>query len=118
MAADRRSSAQLAEIEANERRVESAWAEPDARRAADLDFHGAVVDAAQNALLSHVGAMIRVALEAAGAPTNGDGEAAREAALLRATVSRAIRAGDAAGAESAMRELAELDWDETREDHR
>ena len=43
LAADRRTDEQLAEIEANERRVEAAWAEPVARREADLDFHGAVV---------------------------------------------------------------------------
>ena len=42
-----------------------------ARRAAELDFHGAVVEAAQNTLLSHVSALIRVALEAADFPSNG-----------------------------------------------
>ena len=57
------------EIEAHQRRIEAASAEPIALRAAELDFHAAVVDAAQNSLLSHVGAMIRVALEAAASRT-------------------------------------------------
>ena len=110
LAAGRRTDEQLAEIEANERRVEAAWAEPLARRTADLDFHGAVVEAAHNALLSHVNAMIRVALEAAGSPSNGEAEAARRGATLRADVARAIRAGDAQASEAAMRALVELDW--------
>ncbi len=71
LAAVRRTDEELSEIEANERRVEAAWAEPWARRAADLDFHGAVVEAAHNTLLSHVSALIRVALEAAAFPSNG-----------------------------------------------
>ena len=62
LAAGRRTDEQLAEIEANERRVEAAWAEPMARREADLDFHSAVVEAADNSLLAHVDALIRVAL--------------------------------------------------------
>ena len=79
LAAGRRTAGQLSEIEANERRVEAAWAEPVARRAAELDFHGAVVDAAQNTLLSHVNALIRVALEAADFPSAAhDADAARD----------------------------------------
>ena len=39
---------QLSEIDAHQRRIEAASAEPIALRAADLDFHGAVVEAAQN----------------------------------------------------------------------
>ena len=62
-AAGRRTEAELSEIEAYEH-VEAAWAEPLAGRAADLDFHAAVVEAAHNGLLSHVSALIRVALEA------------------------------------------------------
>jgi DNA-binding FadR family transcriptional regulator len=109
LAAGRRTDEQLAEIEANERRVEAAWAEPIARRAADLDFHGAVVDAAQNSFLSHVNALVRIALESSEPMTNGDGEHARMATALRADVARAIRAGDAEGAEAAMRSLVALD---------
>jgi hypothetical protein len=41
--------------------------------------------------------------------SNGDGEKARTAAVLRADVARAIRAGDAEGAEAAMRSLVALD---------
>jgi GntR family galactonate operon transcriptional repressor len=69
LAAGRHTAGQLSEIEANERRVEAAWAEPAARRAAELDFHSAIVEAAQNTLLSHVNALIRVALEASGRVT-------------------------------------------------
>ena len=110
LAADRRTVEQLAEIEANERRVEAAWAEPAARREADLDFHSSVVEAADNSLLAHVDSLIRVALEAAGSPANGDSEAARQASGLRADVARAIRAGDAEAAEAAMVALVDLDW--------
>jgi DNA-binding FadR family transcriptional regulator len=109
LAASRRTEEQLAEIEANERRVEAAWAEPIAHRAANLDFHGAVVDAAQNSFLSHVNALVRIALESAESISNGHGEPARAAAALRADVARAIRAGDAEGAEAAMRSLVALD---------
>jgi DNA-binding FadR family transcriptional regulator len=111
LAAARRTEGQLAEIEASERRVEAAWAEPLARRAADLDFHAAVVDAADNSLLSHVNALIRVALEASGGLANGDDEAGRRGAALRANVARAIRSGDAESSESAMRALVEHDWE-------
>jgi len=110
LAAGRRTEAELSEIEANERRVEAAWAEPLAERAADLDFHAAVVEAAHNGLLSHVSALIRVALEATDAASNGSGEIARRAAALRAQVARGLRAGDAEAAEAAMRELVEHDW--------
>jgi DNA-binding FadR family transcriptional regulator len=66
-----------------------------------------VVEAAHNSL-SHVGAMIRVALEAAGetpAPdTNGD------EASLRTAVATAIRAQDPDASEAAMRALVDLRW--------
>jgi DNA-binding FadR family transcriptional regulator len=111
LAAGRHTAGQLSEIEANERRVEAAWAEPAARRAAELDFDAAVVDAAQNTLLSHVNALIRVALEAADFQLAAHGaEAAREAAALRASLAKAIRAGDGEASEAAMRSLIELDW--------
>jgi DNA-binding FadR family transcriptional regulator len=108
LAAERRTEEQLDEIEAHQRRIEAASAEPMALRAADLDFHGAVVDAAHNSLLSHVSAMIRVALEAASEPpapeSNGD------EALLRAAVATAIRDGDAGASETAMRSLVDIVW--------
>jgi len=111
LAAGRHTAGQLSEIEADERRVEAAWAEPAARRAAELDFDGAVVAAAQNTLLAHVSALIRVALEAADFASDGhDVDAAREAAALRASLAKAIRAGDAQASEEAMRALIELDW--------
>ena len=111
LAAGRHTAGQLSEIEANERRVEAAWAEPAARRAAELDFHGSIVEAAQNTLLSHVNALIRVALEAADFSSDGDdADAAREAATLRASLAKGIRAGDAEASEEAMRALVELDW--------
>jgi GntR family galactonate operon transcriptional repressor len=111
LAAGRHTAGQLSEIEANERRVEAAWAEPVARRAAELDFHGAVVDAAQNTLLSHVNALIRVAIEAADFPSDvDDADAARDATTLRASLAKSIRAGDSDASEAAMRALIELDW--------
>ena len=109
LAAARRTAEQLGEIEAQQRRIEAAAAEPLARRHADLDFHAAVVDAAHNSLLAHAGAMVRVALEAAASPAPAppdDGST-----VLRVAVVDAIRAGDADGAEKAMRMLVELAWE-------
>ena len=54
---------------------------------------------------------------AAGSPSNGEAEAARRAATLRADVARAIRAGDAQASEAAMRALVELDWTSLLEGH-
>ena len=110
LAADRRTDEELAAIEANERRIEAAWAEPAARREADLDFHGAVVAAAHNGLLSHVGALIRIALEASPEPGDGDDGGARQVAELRTRVVRAVRDGDGEASEAAMRSLVEHDW--------
>ena len=106
LAAARRTAEQLAEIEAQQRRIDAAAAEPLARRHADLDFHAAVADAAHNSLLAHATAMVRVALEAAAPPPADDGSGA-----LRVAVIDAIRAGDADGAEKAMRMLVELGWE-------
>ncbi len=108
LAAERRTDAQLSEIDANQRRIEAASAEPLAFRAAELDFHDAVVEAAQNSLLSHVGAMIRVALEAAGEPPRPDADG--NEALLRTAVVTAIRAQDPDASEAAMRSLVDLGW--------
>jgi GntR family transcriptional regulator, galactonate operon transcriptional repressor len=107
LAAERRTDEQLSEIEAHQRRIDAASAEPMALRAAELDFHDAVVDAAQNSLLSHVGAMIRVALEAAGdPPPAADGDEA----LLRTAVVAAIRARNPDASEAAMRSLVDVGW--------
>ncbi len=109
LAAARRTAEQLADIDAQHRRIDAAVAEPIARRLADLDFHAAVVDAAHNSLLAHAGAMVRVALEAAASPAPSppdDGSGA-----LRTAVVEAIRSGDVDGAEKAMRMLVELAWE-------
>jgi GntR family transcriptional regulator, galactonate operon transcriptional repressor len=109
LAALRRTDEQLAVIEAHQRRIVAAAAEPLARRAADLDFHAAVVDAAHNSLLAHVGAMVRVALDSAAAPAASLPD--DEAGALRAAVIEAIRAGDGEAAEKAMRMLVDLAWE-------
>jgi DNA-binding FadR family transcriptional regulator len=108
LAAARRTDEQLAEIEAQQRRVDAAAAEPLARRHADLDFHAAVADAAHNSLLAHASAMVRVALEVA-APASSPHDDAERA--LRAAVVDAVRASDADGAEKAMRMLIDLGWE-------
>jgi DNA-binding FadR family transcriptional regulator len=108
LAAERRTEEQLHDIEAHQRRIEAASAEPIALRTADFDFHSAVVDAAQNSLLSHVNAMIRLALESASdspAPEPNGNEA-----LLRAAVATAIRSRDADASETAMRSLVDIAW--------
>ena len=109
LAAARRTDEQLAEIEAHQRRIEAATAEPLARRAAELDFHDAIADAAQNSLLVHVSAMVRVALETAAFPArNAPGD---DSSALRDEVVEAIRAADAESAEKAMRMLIDLAWE-------
>jgi DNA-binding FadR family transcriptional regulator len=109
LAAARRTDEQLADIEAHHRRIAAAAAEPIARRNAELDFHAAVVDAAENSLLAHVNAMVRIALEAAAvrAPAATD----EETLVVRIAVIDAIRARDADGAEKAMRTLVDLSWE-------
>jgi DNA-binding FadR family transcriptional regulator len=67
-----------------------------------------VVEAAHNSLLSHVGAMIRVALEAAGEPPPPDANG--HEASLRTAVTSAIRAQDPDASEAAMRSLVEMGW--------
>ena len=57
---------------------------------------------------SHVGAMVRVALEAAGEPPAP--ATTEEEELLRAAVVKAVRAGDADASEAAMRSLVESAW--------
>lgn len=100
LAARRRTAADLAEIEAHCRRMESAAAEPLAFRAAELDFHAAVVDAAHNTMLSHMGAVIRVALSSVAA----DGRVQEGTAGHRAVL-EAIDRQEAEVAEKGMREL-------------
>jgi GntR family transcriptional regulator, galactonate operon transcriptional repressor len=109
LAATRRTDEQLAEMEAHHRRIEAAAAEPLARQNAELDFHDAVTAAAHNSLLAHVGAMVRVAVEAAAnraAPGPDD-----ESVAVRLAVIDAIRARDADAAEQAMRMLVDLAWE-------
>ena len=109
LAATRRTTGQLTEIEAQHRRIDAASAEPLAKRLADLDFHAAVVDAAHNSLLAHAGAMVRVALEAAASPVPTPADDSSFA--FRAAVIDTIRVGDPDGAEKAMRMLVELAWE-------
>lgn len=102
LAARRRTDADLADIEAHCKRMESAVAEPIAFRTAELDFHSAVVDASHNTMLSHMGAVIRVALSSApstGEATEGHGTAGHRAVL------DAIDRHDQEAAEKAMRKL-------------
>jgi DNA-binding FadR family transcriptional regulator len=116
LAAVRRTDEQLAVIEAHQRRIAAAAAEPLARTAAELDFHAAVVDAAHNSLLAHVSAMVRVGLESAAIPTTTPSE--EEQAALRAAVVEAIRTGDAEAAEKGMRMLVDLGWEAVAVDRR
>jgi GntR family transcriptional regulator, galactonate operon transcriptional repressor len=116
LAAVRRTDEQLAVIEAHQRRIAAAAAEPLARRTAELDFHAAVVDAAHNSLLAHVSAMVRVGLESAAIPTTTPSE--EEQGALRAAVVEAIRTGDAEAAEKSMRMLVDLGWEAVAVDRR
>lgn len=102
LAARRRTDADIADIEAHCKRMESAVAEPMAYRTAELDFHAAVVDASHNTMLSHMGAVIRVALSSV--PSNGGARAPQGTAGQRAVLD-AIDRRDPAAAEKGMREL-------------
>jgi DNA-binding FadR family transcriptional regulator len=116
LAAVRRTDEQLALIEAHQRRIAAAAAEPLARRTAELDFHAAVVDAARNSLLTHVSAMVRVGLEAAAIPSTSPSD--EESGALRAAVVEAIRTGDSEAAEKGMRMLVDLAWTAVAVDRR
>jgi DNA-binding FadR family transcriptional regulator len=118
LAAERCTTEQLAEIDAHRRRIESAAEEPLAFRAAELDFHAAIVEAAHNSLLSHVGAVIRVALETVAEPVVADHGGNGRALSLRAALTTAIRVGDASGSEAAMRSLVDLAWQRSVPDNR
>lgn len=102
LAALRRSAADLADIETHSKRMEDATAEPTTFRTAELDFHAAVVDAAHNTMLSHMGAVIRVALRSISRHdelTRPSGTAGHRAVL------DAIAGHDATAAEEAMHKL-------------
>ena len=96
----------------------SGWAEPIARRAADLDFHGAVVDAAQNSFLSHVNALVRIALEAADCPTSRRRRRTRHGWQRRCAPMWRGRSAPVMlrRAEAAMRSLVALDRANMREE--
>ena len=102
LAARRRTDADIADIEAHCKRMESAVAEPMAYRTAELDFHAAVVDASHNTMLSHMGAVIRVALSSV--PSNG-GASVRLGTTGHRAVLDAIDRRDPVAAEKGMREL-------------
>lgn len=102
LAACRRTDADLADIEAHCKRMDSAVAEPMAYRTAELDFHAAVVDASHNMLLSHMGAVIRVALSSV--PSDGEVSVLHGTAGHRSVLD-AIDRHDAEVAEKGMREL-------------
>jgi DNA-binding FadR family transcriptional regulator len=110
LAAERRTDGDVAGLEAHYKRMDSAVAEPIAFRRAELDFHAAVLDSAHNTLLSHMGAIIRVALtsalegRAASIATNSLGTDHHR------TILDAIREQDAAAAEQAMRVLLDQWW--------
>lgn len=110
LAAERRTDDDVAGLEAHYKRMDAAVAEPIAFRRAELDFHVAVLDSAHNPLLSHMGAIIRVALTSA-----LEGRAASIAANSLATdhhrtILDAIGGQDAAAAEQAMRVLLDQWW--------
>lgn len=115
LAAGRRTEADLADIEAHCKRMESAAAEPMAFRAAELDFHAAVVDASHNTMLSHMGAVVRVALSSV--PTNGEASVQQGTAGHRAVLD-AIDRHDPAAAEKGMRELIDRQRPRTTKEQR
>lgn len=115
LAAQRRTAADLTDIEAHCGRMEAAASEPMAFRTAELDFHAAVVDAAHNTMLSHMGAVIRVALGSAS--ENDVGELRRATGTHRAILA-AIDRRDPIAAEKAMHELLDLQRPLAKEDGR
>ena len=104
LAAHRRTDGDLADLEAHCKRMEAATAEPIRFRAAELDFLGSVVDASHNTMLSHMGAVIRVALDSAFSDLPATDQ--RSTVVHRAVLD-AIRLRDQAGADRAMRRLVD-----------
>jgi DNA-binding FadR family transcriptional regulator len=87
--------------------MESAVSEPIAFRTAELDFLAAVVDASHNTMLSHMGAVIRVALNSL--PVRP--ASVQRGTVLHRAVLDAVRLRNATASEQAMSKL--LDRDET-----
>lgn len=89
-------AAAYAEMEANARD------DPDAYIAADLRFHAIVLEACHNELLAHLGSTLRAVFRASFTRTHGG---AVKTLPVHESVLAAIRSGDGAQAETAMREL-------------
>lgn len=110
LAAERRTDDDVADLEAHYKRIDAAVAEPIAFRRAGLDFHAAVLDSAHNTLLSHIGAIIRVALTSA---LEGRAVSIASSSLgtdHHRTILDAIHGQDGAAAEQAMRVLLDQWW--------
>lgn len=103
LAATRASEAEVEELaDAYAQMAANAGGDPDAYIAADLRFHAIVLEACHNELLAHLGSTLRAVFRASFTRTHGG---AFETLPMHEAVLTAIRSGDGAQAEAAMREL-------------
>ncbi len=105
LAAERADPAEVEALEAAFAAMAEAVADLDRYVVADLRFHTIILEACHNELLAQIGSTLRAVFRVSFARTaEPPGSSARALPLHEAVVT-AIRAGNAAGAEKAMREL-------------
>jgi GntR family transcriptional regulator, galactonate operon transcriptional repressor len=104
LAARRRSEVEVEALENALADMETAEDDPESYLAADLRFHTVILEACHNELLAHLGGTLRAVFRASFARTL---PIARETIGQHAAVANAIRDGDRAAAEAAMRDLIE-----------
>ena len=105
LAAERHDARELLEIQAALRRLQAALLEPDAFRAASLDFNEAIFAASHNTLLWHVNAVIRLGLESGSSDIRPDEEDEDDAMSPWQDLVESIVRRDGPGSEKAMRNL-------------
>jgi DNA-binding FadR family transcriptional regulator len=103
LAAARASSEEVDELEAALAEMEETAPEyGDAYIAADVRFHEVILEGCHNELLAHLGSTLRAVFRASFTRTRN---LAERTLALHGAVAHAVRAGDSAAAEAAMREL-------------
>jgi DNA-binding FadR family transcriptional regulator len=81
---------------------------------ADMEFHALVLQLAGNRMLEHLSGIVSSALQVSGAPATGCDRPAEASVGLHARIVEAFGAGDASGAELAMRQLLTVQPDVER----
>lgn len=114
LAAQRRTDADLAALKAALTAMAQAGTDADAVIEADLAFHGLLLDAAHNELLSRMEVIIGAGLRARDQLVHSQ-QSWPDSLLVHQAIFDAIRAGDPAAAQAAMEALLAQAWLDTRQ---